>query len=478
MATDKHAVVWTRAGAVPMKMGSITVTDRECRFSYERDFLEADLPGIGVLFNPSFVKQNTVSRKRTEGYDLFPALQTLIPPRAEDNFQRRLVTAYLKKLSIDPGTGFDLDWNILMVAGHGGIGHLDVFTDDDKAVVWYKDKALSPFYTTSQNFGFSLKDFLNFYDVDARPIIDAIGPTPTVRGMIPKLLLAIPASGWDGQIALPSRTVTKERTDVVLKFERSETYPGIVELEALTLDLHRRAGFEVPRFWTLNIKDVPGIAIERFDRVHGKPILAETLYSIMKAGDERIANHYDATYDYIAAAYDKSPIPIVSRPAEEKRLLAKRLILAMLTGNGDLHMDNLSIIYRDGELRASPVYDPTPMSAYSRHRMLNVMPFGDYAQFDETTDEIVPFITAIPRFGKSVGLTKKALGDMIDECLTITDRYAEEVDGLSTYPGTYKEKFLPFLAKTRLLFQEQLLTLPLPTAGNQGQNMTSHKMAE
>ena len=55
--------------------------------------------------------------------------------------------------------------------------------------------------------------------------------------------------------------------------------------------------------------------------------------------------------------------------------------MALLTGNGDLHLENLSIIDRGEGPCFSPVYDPTPMRAYSIHNMLSVMPFGDYGEF-------------------------------------------------------------------------------------------------
>jgi hypothetical protein len=97
----------------------------------------------------------------------------------------------------------------------------------------------------------------------------------------------------------------------------------------------------------------------------------------MSIGDSRVDSHYSSSYDAIAGAIDRSPIPFLSDLADAKRHLLKRLLLAMLTGNGDMHLENLSIL-DDGTRRAfSPVYDPTPMRAYSIHNALCAMPFGD-----------------------------------------------------------------------------------------------------
>ena len=38
MSTDREAVVWTRLGGSPTRMGRVYVTDKECRFTYDDDF--------------------------------------------------------------------------------------------------------------------------------------------------------------------------------------------------------------------------------------------------------------------------------------------------------------------------------------------------------------------------------------------------------------------------------------------------------
>ena len=265
MASDREAVVWTRIGHTPAKMGRLMVTDSQCRFTYDTEFIATGLPGLGVLYAPDFIGATTIAWERTAHFDLLPQLQSLIPPQGESNFQRRLVLSYLQQQGITPTPGFDSDWAILMVAGHGGIGHLDVFASDAKAAEWYADKTQPALFRIGEDFGFSLKGLMTWMDGDAEAIIGALGPTPSVGGAIPKLLLSMPAAGWDGWIGLPRKRTVEGRTDVILKFE-SGNYPGIVALEALTLDLHRSAGLEVPRHWTCSINGVPAIAIERYDR--------------------------------------------------------------------------------------------------------------------------------------------------------------------------------------------------------------------
>lgn len=441
MATDKHAVVWTRLGSAPQKMGVLTATDTQCRFTYDADFLGTDLPGLGILYAPALVGTTTITWERSTHFNLLPQLQFHVPPAGEANFQRRLVLSYLEQQGRKPKPGFDSDWAILMTAGHGGIGHLDVFESDAKAQAWYADKTPSVLTPISAKLGFSLKEFLSWMDQDAEALLAALGPTPSVGGAIPKLLLSIPAAGWDGRIGLPRRGADADRSDVVLKFEK-EQYRGIVELEALTLDVHAQAGFTVPRHWVAEINGIPAIAIERFDRdSNGRPLFMETAYAVMATGDARVTHHYSSSYDAIGRAIDRSPIALVSDPPTAKRQLLQRLLLAFVTGNGDLHLENLSFLRRDGRLDWSPVYDPAPMRAYSRHNMLAVMPFGGYGAAAQDGNAI-GFADALVQLAKGFGFTRAALRAMIEATLVATGDYAARVKALATLPADNKKRLL------------------------------------
>ena len=272
---------------------------------------------------------------------------------------------------------FDIDWEILKVSGHGGIGHIDVFENDTMAENWYSEPPAHQLMQLTDELGFSLKQFMTWFEDDIDIFIQAIGPTPSVGGAIPKLLLSIPDSGWDGRIGLPTRKRTPGITDVVLKFEQTTRYPGIIELEMLALDIHREADFDVPRHWRCEFKGMPALAVERFDRdADNTPLCSESLYSILSSGVS-LNNHYDYRYDLIAQALDITPVNIVDDIRSAKQHLFKRLIMALLTGNGDLHLENMSITLTDNVRGFSKIYDPAPMRAYAQHDMLSVMPYGN-----------------------------------------------------------------------------------------------------
>jgi serine/threonine-protein kinase HipA len=450
MSIDRQAVVWTRLGTNPLRMGQLYLTGRECRFTYDPDYLATGLPGIGAIYTPEVYADDTIVRTRTEAFDFLPPIQALIPPHSERNFQRRLVLEYLARNGVTPAAGLETDWEILKVSGHGGIGHLDVFESDEKAIDWYAAPVRQELYDVTQESDFSLKDYLTWFDQDAETLMQVIGPTPSVGGAIPKLLVSIPESGWDGRIALPARFGAQGLIDVVLKFEQPTVYPGLVELEALALDVHREAGFTVPRHWMVEFNGVPALAVERFDRdSHKNPLFTESLYSMLASGDARITHNHSYSYDEVGRAIDRSPIDFVTDRTAAKRHLLARLLMALLTGNGDLHLENLSIVGRGGELEFSPVYDPTPMRAYSIHNMLSVMPFGHYGEEDGATGSAVGLARAVQNLAKNLGVPPATLEEMTGKALQATEHYSERLRALASLPEANRENLVTIVEKVR-----------------------------
>lgn len=457
---DKIAVVWTRLGPQPVKMGTLVVTDRESRFTYDPLYAKTGLRGLGLVYPPDQFN-TTISRTRDDYFDVLPPLQALVPPRSERNFQRALLQKYLASINLHPKPGFDTDWEIMIRAGHGAIGHLDVFASDEAARQWYATPSRKGLVEINDGFGFSLKEFMTWFDDDARTLIDILGPTSSVGGAIPKLPLSIPATGWDGRIGLPTRFGDTGRIDIILKLENSATYPGLVELEILGLDMHRAAGFEVPQYWPVEVNGLHGLAIARFDRNdRSSPIFVESMYSILASGSKNISNHYSASYDMIGRALSNPRIQLVSDNNQAKHHLLQRLIMAMLTGNGDLHLENLSLIERNGEIEFSPVYDPTPMRAYRIHNMLTPpgMTFGDYGDYpdDGKTSTPVDFAAAWLRFIKTLDIRKAEFISIVEDLLTATRDFPERVAQLKTVPEDNKNNLIKIHQQIRQQFERLL----------------------
>ncbi|WP_419590851.1 type II toxin-antitoxin system HipA family toxin [Thiolapillus sp.] len=446
---DLQGVVWTRIGGEPCKMGDLAVTDREARFTYTPSFAESGLPGLGVLYPVSLFGDTTVPFLRRQGFSLHPPLQSLVPAAGDSNFQRQLALRWLESQGMTiPEKGLLQDWLVLTRTGHGGIGHLDVFVDDRIAEDWYTDVQEHSLYTIDRDFGFSLKSFLSWYDQRSAACLSIIGPTPTVGGAIPKLPLSIPAEGWNGQIGLPTRRSTPGITDVILKMEKDTAYPGLVELEALALDLHREAGFDTPRYWLAEIGEVPVIAVERFDRdVNNAPRVNETLLSVLATAKKDITRRDGADYEHIASLIQLARFPLFADKKQAARHLLKRLLLALFSGNGDLHLENLSLTGEPAAYRFSPVYDPTPMRAYSIHNMLAPMSFGGYGDLDENGNP-VHLRLALERFTASLGLRITTLDRLLQELRPVVESLPDRINGLSRLPAEHKDRLVRVVTMT------------------------------
>jgi len=436
---DRQSVMWSRITGEPVKMGSLYVTERNARFQYTPDFVAMDLPGFSLVYPPAIYADRPVVF-RQPGM-LHPRIQALIPPAGAQNFQRKMLLGILRARGQTPASGFDEDWALLMLAGHGGVGHIDIFPNDDEARSWYSDLQPAPLMPVSESLGSTVRDLMAWLDVDAAVLLRTLGPTPTVGGAIPKLLLSIPATGWNGEISTPRKGNDPERIDIVLKLESSRAYPGMTEIESLAYTVHAEAGFEVPRHWRCQIGGMPAIAIERFDRdKNGLPLPLESCYAVLAAGAADINTHIDGSYERIAKAIDTPSLTLVGNRRDAKHHLFGRVVMALLTGNGDLHLGNLSISGWGEQARFSPVYDPTPMRAYSRHNMLCPIPFGDYGDYFEGGNHIVNFGDALLNFAHNLGMQQHKAQQYISGLLQATADYPQRVDVLETLPSEHKER--------------------------------------
>lgn len=436
--TDRYAAVWARTAAEPRKMGNLVATGREMRFSYVPEFLEQgdEIAGLSLLLPPSLWRERPFVHQSTEILPLLPRLMALIPGRNANNIQRRLYTSLLAKRANPPAQGFETEWELLMLTGHNGIGHIDVFPDDRTALEIYTDKDAPKKRVGSRSeFWKFLKegtsqDFSN----EALDIMRLIGPTPSVGGQIPKLLVAIPdKEKWDGQLAEPgTRTIDGiAYVDVVMKVEDPQ-YRGLAALEALCLDLHQELGFDVPRHWRATIDGLSVLAVERFDRMpSGAPVAMESFFSVYATGQQQVRTMTDAEVEGVGLMLLKLA-EITNIDAAAARLeVYRRFVMALLTGNGDLHLENLAFLGGPEKVHVSPVFDPTPMRAWDRHDLISALPF--YIDVNHSLGY------SVARVGESFGLTRASAADILHELMAATQDYPERLLALKDVPDANKK---------------------------------------
>ncbi|WP_303902783.1 type II toxin-antitoxin system HipA family toxin [Thiohalomonas denitrificans] len=447
---DYHAVIWTRRPEGPVKMGDLVVTPRETRFSYTEEYLELGpaAAGLALLSSQRLYGRNPVIFQARDAMPLHPRLMALIPGEGRRNIQRRIYSRILEKRPNPPATGFEMDWELLLLTGHDGIGHLDLFRDDRTAEASYTRAAImAPTPGNRSRFWKAIRDdvALDVELMDAEAVAELLGPTPSAGGMIPKLLVAIPdAPEWDGTFARPGTPEVEGRrfVEVVLKIEPSE-YRGVAELEALCLELHREVGFDVPRSWRATLDGLELLAVERFDfTAEGLPIPMESLFSVFATGRRDFNSNQDTDLAEVGVWLEKLASVVNMDVRAVQREMYRRLCMAVCTGNGDMHLQNLSFLGGPEEVRLSPVYDPAPMRAWPQHDVRLAVPLD----FD---DAIGGFGENLVELGTKYGLTRKQAGEVLRWSLEVTDDYAERVQGLNAVPEERRHRLVTTVQRER-----------------------------
>jgi serine/threonine-protein kinase HipA len=217
-------------------------------------------------------------------------------------------------------------------------------------------------------------------------IVDAVS-LPGVQDKVSARMISVPV-GRAGERFL-------------LKLDPPE-FPHVVINEAFFIELARSA--RVPSAHGSVVHDAegrPGLLVRRFDRVAEpggatRSLACEDACQVLGRWP---ADKYLVSYEQVVTALaDRCP----ARPVA-LRALFQQLCYAWLTGNGDLHAKNASILAtEDGEWRVAPAYDlPT------------TIPYGDLTM-------------ALPMSGRTSGLSRRQVLGFASE-IGLTERAATAV---------------------------------------------------
>jgi len=451
VARNQHAVIWTRVSGGPEKMGDLVLSGERAAFTYTQEYLASSQPGFCLLGDGAIWGTDSVSYPISERIPVLPRLLSLIPGRNPRNLQRRHYLDILRLRSgREPPPGLETEWQLLLMGGHGGIGHVDVFSDDITAERWYGSTPNSTTGITLSRASGSrsqlwrmLKRNVLDENIDFEPqlVEEALGPTPSVGGMIPKLLVAITPGAVEASFYPPA---TRGKQDVVLKIEPPE-YEGLLDLEALCLDIHREAGFETPRYHRYDDDSLHFLAVERFDRRAGHPLPMESLFSVIATGDHHFRETGDILLDELGGIITRLG-QVASLAEETGEQLYRRFLMALLTGNGDLHLDNISLLGGLADCRLTPVYDPAPMRAWPRHNLVSAIPF-DPSRY---SDHAAFFVY----LGESFGLSMEKTAHCIHVALDATSTFADRVIRLARVPLRQRSQLKEIAQRERLLLEK------------------------
>lgn len=204
----------------------------------------------------------------------------------------------------------------------------------------------------------------------------------------------------------------------ILKLSPPE-YPYVVENEALFLDVARRAGLNVASASVVEDADErTGLLVVRFDRVSSvdgvRRLAVEDACQLL---DRWPADKYNVTMEDVALAIARR----CAAPAIATRDVFRQIVFAWLTGNGDLHAKNISVLQREnGDRVVAPAYD-----------LPSTVLYGDLTFALRVQGRVDGFSRRILRdFARDIGLPDAAAIAVLDQLVERTGRFIDEIERL------------------------------------------------
>lgn len=203
----------------------------------------------------------------------------------------------------------------------------------------------------------------------------------------------------------------------ILKLDPPE-YPHVVVNEAYFLGVARSSG--MPVVDTEVVHDAtgrPGLLVRRFDRVvliDGTiiPLACEDACQLL---DRWPADKYNVSAEGVTAVV----AAVCAAGPVAARDVFRQVCFAWVTGNGDVHAKNISVIAgTDGEHRVAPAYD-----------LPSTLPYGDRSLALSLAGKTKGFSRRqLLAFASTVGLTEKAATRVLDATLAATAGIIDELD--------------------------------------------------
>lgn len=232
--------------------------------------------------------------------------------------------------------------------------------------------------------------------------------------------VALPGVQDKTSAAMINLPVARAGERFILKLNPIGQYPHLIENEAFFLDAARACGLSAPPHDLVSDREgAPGLLIRRFDRitVDGE-LRALAVEDGCQAADRPPADKYllgaDRTFAALGGVCDSRALA--------GRELIEQLAFAYLTGNGDTHAKNFSIV-QDllGEWRVSPTYDVPSSQPYGDTTM--AMSIAGRAGKDFTVDDFV-------RLGDALRVPPRAVRPVVSELAERSDRWLSDLDRL------------------------------------------------
>jgi serine/threonine-protein kinase HipA len=234
--------------------------------------------------------------------------------------------------------------------------------------------------------------------------------------------VALPGVQDKVSAAMLTLPVTKAGARFILKLDPPE-FPHLVDNEAFFLGAAKATGIATVHADVLiDVDGRHGLLVERFDRAgltaDGQPQLRAVEDACQAAGRPPADKYVLSTEAALGPL-----VGLCQAPSPAARIFLSQLAFAYVTGNGDAHAKNFSVLQTgDGEWRPAPAYDLPSSQPYGDSTM--ALSIGGRSSADFGADNFVVL-------GQGLGVPERATRRVLAE---IVDRSRLWVDTLDQLP--------------------------------------------
>jgi serine/threonine-protein kinase HipA len=203
----------------------------------------------------------------------------------------------------------------------------------------------------------------------------------------------------------------------ILKVDPPE-FPLVVQNEFYFIELAKSAG--IPTVEAEIVTDADGqlgLLVRRFDRTTGDD---GSVVSLACEDACQLLNLWPADkYNVTSEIVTKSVVEVCPAAPVAARDVFRQFCFAWLTGNGDVHAKNISVLAtRQGEWRVSPAYD-----------LPSTLPYRDLTMALELNGKRDGFSgRQMLEFAQTIGLTPRAAVRTITDLIDATDRMITDLE--------------------------------------------------
>jgi serine/threonine-protein kinase HipA len=203
----------------------------------------------------------------------------------------------------------------------------------------------------------------------------------------------------------------------ILKVDPPE-FPHVVRNEFYFIELAKSAG--IPTVEAEIVADADGqlgLLVRRFDRTTGDD---GSVVSVACEDACQLLNLWPADkYNVTSEVVTKSVVEVCPAAPVAARDVFRQFCFAWLTGNGDVHAKNISVLATpQGEWRVSPAYD-----------LPSTLPYGDLTMALELNGKRDGFSRhQMLEFAQTIGLTPRAALRILTDLIDATDRMITDLE--------------------------------------------------